>query len=451
MKADQKTFLHRMIDALGLAVVVVILFAGVRLAPGVVGEAGKDAKLVTAVGFLLLAGTLTSGLVEIIGVPHLTGYIIVGVVAGPYVLHLIDHETAHRLEGVDAFAIALIALAGGAELKLDSLKKGLKTLTVSSLIQPVLVMTVSTAAFYFVEPSFVRGMPKAAIFGVALVWGIAATTRSPSALLAILSQTRAQGKLARYSLAFILTSDAVVVVSLACVVTVSRPLIEPNASMSLDAFRTLGHELLGSVAMGTTLGLALAAYVKIVGRQLLVVLVALGYGATEALHYVSFEPILTFLVAGFVVTNLSNQGDKFLHAVESTGEVVYVLFFAAAGASLNVPLLQALWPAALLFVALRGGTTWVANKVSMRITKDDPVLEKWGWSALVSQAGVAIGIANAAARSFPTFGAAFRDLAIACVGINELVGPVLFKLALDRTGETKAPVPSLTDAEELKV
>lgn len=448
MSAHGKSVGGRAMDALSLAVVFGILYAGVRLVPGLHGETAKAAALVGAVGFLLLAGTLTSELVEIIGVPHLTGYLIAGIVAGPHILHLIDHDTVKRLEGVNTLAIALIALAGGAELRLQSLREGLKTLVSAMTAQTLLVMAVCTGVFYAAKPGFVRDMPPVAIFGVALLWGVVAITRSPSALLAILSQTRASGPLARFSLGFIMSSDVVVVLVLAGVITIARPLIDVNATMSLDAFRELGHEVLGSVAMGTTLGLVLAAYLKLLGRQLVVVLVALGYGATEVLHYVHFEPLLTFIVAGFVVQNLSKQGEKFLHAIESTGDVVYVLFFAGAGADLNIPLLRDFWPIALLFTGTRAVTTWVANAISTRVTKDEPALKRWGWASLVSQAGVAIGIAQAVARQFPTFGPAFRDIAIACVAINELVGPVLFKVALDRAKETRAPAPSLTDAEE---
>ncbi len=435
-------------DALSLAVVFGVLYAGARLVPGLHGETARAAAIVGALGFLLLAGTLTSELVEVVGVPHLTGYLAAGIVAGPYVLHLIDHDTVKQLEGVNTLAIALIALAGGAELRLATLREGLRTLVSAMTVQTVLVMTVCAGVFYAAKPGFVRDMPPLAVFGVALLWGVVAITRSPSALLAILSQTRASGPLARFSLGFIMSSDVVVVLVLAGVITIARPLVEVNATMSLDAFRDLGHEVLGSVAMGTTLGLVLAVYLKVIGRQLVVVLIALGYGATEVLHYVHFEPLLTFIVAGFVVQNLSRQGEKFLHAIESTGEVVYVLFFAGAGAHLNIPLLREFWPIALLFTGTRAATTWVANRISTRAAKDEPVLARWGWAGLVSQAGVAIGIAQAVARQFPAFGPAFRDIAIACVAINELVGPVIFKIALDRANETKAPAPSLTDAEE---
>jgi hypothetical protein len=64
------------------------------------------------------------------------------------------------------------------------------------------------------------------------------------------------------------------------------------------------------------------------------------------------------------------------------------------------------------------------------------VLRKWAWSGLVSQAGLALGLSAIIAREFPSFGVQFRALAIAAVAINEMVGPILFKLALDRSGET---------------
>jgi hypothetical protein len=65
-----------------------------------------------------------------------------------------------------------------------------------------------------------------------------------------------------------------------------------------------------------------------------------------------------------------------------------------------------------------------------------PVLRQWSWSGLVAQAGLVLGLAAVIAREFPTFGVPFRSLVIATVAINQLVGPILFKIALDRTGET---------------
>jgi Kef-type K+ transport system membrane component KefB len=136
------------------------------------------------------------------------------------------------------------------------------------------------------------------------------------------------------------------------------------------------------------------------------------------------------------VANLSEQGPKLLHAVEQTGSLVFVVFFATAGAHLDLPLLGKLWPLALALAGARMLITFVAHRIGSRWAEDEPVVRKLGWSSMVSQAGLALGMAAIIERAFPTFGSGFRALAVATVTVNEMVGPVLFKLAIDRSGET---------------
>lgn len=420
------------------ALAVVVLFA-IGLGASHLSDQRPDATVaLAAIGFLLLTGTLFSELLETIGLPHLTGYLVAGIVAGPHVLHVVDHVTVERLSLVNTLALALIAFAGGAELRLESIREVARGLAWATLVQTVgvlLALSVGFVALARMIP-FTTGMSAPTLFGVGLLWGVLAVSRSPSALLGILAQTRAKGPLARFSLAFVMSSDVVVVLLLAGVMMLARPLIQPGAALSTEDLSVLGHEILGSVSLGTTLGLVLAAYLRIVGRNLVLVLLALGFGMTEALRYVHFEPLLTFLTAGFVVQNLSKQGEKLLHGVEQMGGIVFVVFFATAGAHLNLPLLAALWPVALSLAVLRVAATWLASRVAGRLAGDEPVLRRWGWAPLVSQAGLSLGIAMMIARSFPQFGQGFAALAIATVAINEMVGPVLFKVALDRAGET---------------
>ncbi len=149
------------------------------------------------------------------------------------------------------------------------------------------------------------------------------------------------------------------------------------------------------------------------------------------------------MVAGFVVQNLSRQGDAFLHALEQTGSIVYVIFFATAGADLDIPLLRQLWPIAVALACARGLATWVAGRAASRLSNDPPMVKRWGWTGLVSQAGLTLGAAGLVEHAFPELGSGFRALAIATVALNQLVGPVLFKVALDRSGETSAePKPT---------
>jgi Kef-type K+ transport system membrane component KefB len=429
-----KTFATRATQAFLLVLVFAMLFVATRAVPEIHGGVGA----IAAVGFLLLAGTLASELVESLGIPHLTGYLLAGIVAGPHILNLIDHEVVDRLSPVNTLALSLIALAGGAELKLDLVKKGLRSLAWATLVQTLVVLVVIAGVFMALRRfiPFARALPLSGLLAVALLWATLSVARSPSACLGILAQLRPKGPLTTFSLTFIMTSDVVVVVLMAAMIAVARPLIDPSATFSMSAFGTLGHELLGSVALGTTLGLVLGAYLHLVGKHLLVVFLVLGFGLSELLHYLRFDALLTFLVAGFLVQNLTSQGEKLLHAIEETGSVVYVVFFATAGAHLDIPLLKTLWPVALALASARAFVTWCAARLSSRLADDPPVLRKWGWSSLVSQAGLALGLSVLVEREFPTLGVGFRALSIAMVALNEMFGPILFKLALDRAGET---------------
>jgi Kef-type K+ transport system membrane component KefB len=414
---------------------VALLFFVTRAVPEVHGGLWT----ISAIGFLLLAGTLTSELIEPLGLPHLTGYLIAGIASGPHVLRLVDEHTVKSLSPVNTLALSLIALAGGAELDLATVRREAKRLAWATLVQCLLVLVLMSALFFVARPiiPFTRSLTTGALVGVALLWGALAVTRSPSATLGILSQTHAHGPLATFTLAFVMASDVVVVVLLATAMGIARPLIDPAASFSLDAFVTLGHSLFGSVALGTTLGLVIAAYLRLVNRQMLVVLLVLGFGVSTVLDYLQFDALLTFMVAGFIVRNMSSQGHKFLSYIEQTGSVVYVVFFATAGADLDVPLLKGLWPVALVLAGARTLVTWSGSLIAGRLSKDPPTLRRWSWSGLVSQAGLALGLSTIVAREFPGIGTPFRALAVATVAVNELVGPVLFKLALDKAGETE--------------
>src|SRR5690606_34908361 len=108
----------------------------------------------------------------------------------------------------------------------------------------------------------------------------------------------------------------------------------------------------------------------------------------------------------------SNQGEKLIHEIEQVGSVVFVVFFATAGAHLDVPMLKKLWPVALALCFSRALFTVIATRISGRLADDPPALRRWGWSSLVSQAGLALGVGVVIERNFPAFGAEFRSLTI---------------------------------------
>jgi len=176
---------QRFAQIVAIGLVFALMFAASRLVPASEGAAG----IISAVGFLLLAGMLTSELFEVIGLPHLTGYLMAGVVAGPQVLHLIDHETVSRLDPANTLALALIALQGGVELRIELLKQVFRSLVWATVVQCTFAMVAIGISFFLETPymPFLQGMNATACIGVAILWGVLAVTRSPSATLGIFS------------------------------------------------------------------------------------------------------------------------------------------------------------------------------------------------------------------------------------------------------------------------
>ncbi len=435
MSAAAKPWTSRSLQLLMLLGTLGLAWAAQQAMPGPPGVLAAIGGL----GLLLLAGTLSSELLEVVGLPHLTGYLLAGILVGPHVLNLVGHDTVEHLGVLNELALALIALAGGAELRIDILKRVVRSLLWAHALHIAGIIVFVGGTFLLLQSQlpFLEGLTPLATVMVALLWTVLATTRSPSAVLGILAQLRPKGPLTDMTLAFVMSSDIVVIILLAVVMAVARLGIDPAAGFELSAFTEVGHELLGSTALGTTLGIVLAVYLRFGGRNLLLVLVALGLPMTALLKYIHLDPLLSFMVAGFVVQNFSAGGDKLLHSIEQTAAIVFVVFFATAGAHLDLPGFARIWPVALALAGVRIAVTIVAARTASRIAGDAPIIHRWGWSGLVSQAGLALGVALVIVREFPSFGDGLRTLAIGVIGINELLGPVLFKLGLDRAGESQ--------------
>ena len=110
-------------------------------------------------------------------------------------------------------------------------------------------------------------------------------------------------------------------------------------------------------------------------------------------------------------------------------------FFALTGAGLRVGVLADLWPWVLLLVGLRlvglrYGLLWAGRHPSVT-----PVLAREGWLGLISQAGMALGLAQLARRAFPEWGVSLETLIVAMIGVHEVAGPICFRTAIVRAGE----------------
>ena len=75
-----------------------------------IGSDWHQAGLTTfSLGFLLLAAYMTAQILRIAGLPLISGYIFVGILAGPYMTGFLTHDMVARFRLVDDLALSFIA------------------------------------------------------------------------------------------------------------------------------------------------------------------------------------------------------------------------------------------------------------------------------------------------------------------------------------------------------
>jgi Kef-type K+ transport system membrane component KefB len=425
----------RRLVAEGLAVVVLV--AVTLWLRRIEGADGLHGSPLFSLGFLVIAGTTLGSVAAFCGLPRLTGYLVAGLLAGPQGTGFLAVADVTDLSLINALALALIGLQAGAELTVSSLRRTWRSVTASSLAQIVVVVPMMTGLFFLLRPQmpFVQELPAGAVAAIALIWGVLSLTRSPAVTLAILAETKAKGPVAEHALGVVVLLDVLALPLFAAAMAVARGQLAGHP-FELAVFSQLGFHLFASVCAGVTFGLVIALLWRMVTTERVLMIVVVSYGVTALSTWLHYDTLLVFVVAGFVVMNLTRLGEQLVETSKKTSAGVMIVFFATAGAKLDLHALQELWVVVVAFFVVRAIVTWVACRLGHRLANDPPVVSRYGFSAFVSQAGVTIGLATIVADSLPGVGKALATLAIAVVGLNELIGPVVFSWGLKNAGET---------------
>jgi len=85
-------------------------------------DAAGAAGVELAFGFLLLVAFFNARFLHKLGLPHLTCYLLAGIIAGPQLLDLVTDDMTKQLKVVSDVAVCMIALTAGAELNFGKIR-----------------------------------------------------------------------------------------------------------------------------------------------------------------------------------------------------------------------------------------------------------------------------------------------------------------------------------------
>jgi Kef-type K+ transport system membrane component KefB len=200
----------------------------------------------------------------------------------------------------------------------------------------------------------------------------------------------------------------------------------------------LAWKVFGSAAVGAVIGTLIGAFLRRVHSGAALFILTACVIVAEVGARLELDPLLTLLVAGLLVRNATGQHEALAAAIGASALPVYALFFAVAGARIHLSHgVQVLIPLFILWivrgVGLTGGT-WLAARA---VQAPRQVSSYAGWG-LIPQAGLALALATLFSDLFPEYGSQAAAVTMGLVALNEIVGPVLFRWALGRSGEVGA-------------
>jgi Kef-type K+ transport system membrane component KefB len=417
-------------------VTLALLFVGMQIILPL-GSQGQGSEALLSFGFLILAAYTVGEMASAVRLPKVVGYLLAGILFGPHLLAAVTPEGIARLTPVSDLAVALIAFLAGAELRWTEVRERATMLTKVMTAELGTAFIAITAVVYALHGSIpgLRGSAPVEALAMAMLFASVAVVHSPAVTMALLSETGARGPVARNTLGVVLLADVAVVLLFSASLSFARTVAPPPGAATGPTLGSVIWEITGALVIGAALGAAVAGYFRWVRRDLVFFAVLIAFFGVELVRAAHVELLLTLLTAGFVTENLSRKGNALREAMSRSGAPIFVVFFALSGAKIDLGQVIPLLPLVVPVAVVRASAIWAGVRVGLRwaggVVEGDSNL----WMGLVSQAGVALGLAAILAGAYPVRGAALAGLLFALIALNETVGPILFRRALSASGE----------------
>ena len=399
------------------------------------------------IGIVMFVSLYVGKWVKRTKLPSLIGYMFVGVMAGPYVFNGIDKELLSHLDFIVEVGLGLVAFTIGAVLSVASFKKTGRGLASIILGETIIAFIVITLGVYL----FFENLP------LAILLGAIGAASAPAGTVAIIQDYQAKGRLTNTLYAVVGFDDglSVVIYGFALVFAKSM-LLQTNGHAEYSVLAQLWipfQEIFLSILVGGLAGFLFLALVKKLRKEgdvlvLSSALVMTLVGVSQQWH---LSLVLTNMVAGMVLVNSGREGviNRVRQATSMIMPLVFILFFALAGAHLDISALSVVGVGGVVYIISRcmgkAGGAWIGGTLGGA----DPKIARSIGLAILSQAGLAIGLALIVQKemaqiallydlpSAAEIGATVLTTITATTVIFEIIGPILTRHVLLKAGEIR--------------
>ena len=401
----------------------------------------SHAPVLTLLGGAAIAGLYFGHLARRIHLPSLIGYMCLGVLLGPSGLDLLGEAVTDRLGFVTEMALGFVAFSIGSELSVASLRRQGVGLVSIICAESFMAFLVTFGAIWLWTGDL----------ALALVFGAMAPASAPAGTVAVIQDYRAKGSLTRALYAVVGFDDGLAIIIFGFAAALAKALLLREATGTAGSLlpTLLGpcREIALSLLVGGAVGLVFCQLVRRAQhhRDILVILFGSVLVTTGLSVQLGLSLILTNMTVGFVLAN--TRRDALVQRVSDQLLVlmplIFILFFCLAGAHLKLGALPALGLIGVVYVLARSAGLIGGARLGAMVGAVEEKIKKYLGLAILSQAGVAIGLALIVKQEFARIGTSHAahigtmviTVITATSVVFEIVGPILAKVALQKAGE----------------
>jgi Kef-type K+ transport system membrane component KefB len=392
------------------------------------------------VGIMTVAGFYLGRTVTFIKLPSIIGFMIAGVVLGPSLLGILDAQMQNKLAFITEMALSFVAVSIGLELSFAGLKKQGPAIIVIILTESFLAFGLVSVGIYFLTGN----LP------LALLFGAIAPASAPAGTVAIIQEYRARGPLTNALYSVLGFDDGLGIIIFGFAAAIAGSMAGGSAGTEEGRFLALIAPPLKEIGLSFAVGAAAGYVFCLLARNfannrdifvLLFAFVCITTGLSNRLH---LSHILTNMVLGSIVVNSRNTTfiGKLRRELQEFMPLLFVLFFVLAGANLHISALPSLGFIGLVYIASRSAGLMGGATLGAIVGRAEPTLRKYLGLGILSQAGVAIGLALTVKQEFSALGDAGAYLGATVITtvtatsiVFELIGPITAKIGLKKAGE----------------
>lgn len=358
----------------------------------------QDIGILLILGIGVFGGILGAALFQKLRFPQVVGYIFIGILIGQSGFKLISYDNLSHFSSINDFALGVIGFLVGAELKISAFKQYGRQFTTILISEGILTFfTVAGASTFFLQ-LFLHNWSYSLSAGI--IFGAIASATDPASTVGVLWQNRSRGALTTAVIAIVALDDALAMALYGMGTALAKILVTDNTSFQAEVLE-ITISIGGAIATGWIFALILNSLIQRMSKDSRLVLTVgvllLTIGITRKFN---LDIILGTMILGFILVNKSpRRSEEVFSTFKIFASSIYVIFGILIGARIDLFNMPGwLWGAVAVYVFSRSIGKIYGARIGAKIAKADKVVADYTGQCLLTQGGIAAGLAIIASQ-----------------------------------------------------